>query len=84
MRCRQLRKIFGTGRRLFTALDGLDLFVAPGEFLAIVGPSGCGKTTLLRILAGLERHTAGELYLRPEDPARPLTAMVFQEDSIFP
>jgi len=43
------------------ALRGIDVSVAPGEFISVVGPSGCGKTTFLRIVAGLEHATAGGL-----------------------
>jgi NitT/TauT family transport system ATP-binding protein len=66
------------------ALDDVNLQVRDREFCCIVGPSGCGKTTFLRILAGLERQTTGELQLEVRDPRKPLTAMVFQEQSIFP
>ncbi|HEV2060599.1 MAG TPA: ATP-binding cassette domain-containing protein, partial [Solirubrobacteraceae bacterium] len=44
-----------------TAVDGLDLDVADGEFMVLVGPSGCGKTTALRMVAGLETITAGRI-----------------------
>lgn len=44
-----------------TALQGVDLEVAPGTFVCIVGPSGCGKTTLLRAVAGLEQPTVGTI-----------------------
>ena len=71
------------GRELI-ALEGVNLQVRDREFCCIVGPSGCGKTTLLRILAGLERQTSGELHVEVRDPTKPLTAMVFQEQSIFP
>ena len=64
---------------------GVDLDISAGEFVCIVGPSGCGKTTLLRILAGLERQSAGSVEIpRDSTSARPLNSMVFQEQSIFP
>jgi NitT/TauT family transport system ATP-binding protein len=75
---------FRLGAAELVALDDVNLRVSEQEFCVIVGPSGCGKSTLLRILAGLERQTAGDLHLELTDPTRPLTAMVFQEQSIFP
>ncbi len=81
---RHLGMRFALGRGELVALDDVNLRVAEQEFCCIVGPSGCGKSTLLRILAGLERQTGGELHLEVSDPGRPLTAMVFQEQSIFP
>jgi len=75
---------FSLRGRALVALEDVNLQVRDREFCCIVGPSGCGKTTLLRILAGLERQTAGELHLEVRDPTKPLTAMVFQEQSIFP
>jgi len=75
---------FELGRGVVVALEDVSLAVADGEFCCIVGPSGCGKTTLLRILAGLQRQTAGEIEIEVTDPARPLNAMVFQEHSVFP
>ncbi|MDE2570951.1 MAG: ABC transporter ATP-binding protein [bacterium] len=67
-----------------TALDGVSLEFARGEFAAIVGPSGCGKTTLLRILAGLEEPTSGHVELAAGGGRRDHMAMVFQEQSIYP
>jgi NitT/TauT family transport system ATP-binding protein len=81
---RGLRKRFGDEAGAVEALDGIDLDIADRSFVCIVGPSGCGKTTLLRILAGLEQPTAGEIRIARADPSRPLTAMVFQENAIFP
>ncbi len=81
---RHLRMRFDFRGGEVVALDDVNLAVAEGEFCCIVGPSGCGKTTLLRILAGLQRESAGEADLRVTDPSKPLTAMVFQEQSIFP
>ena len=48
----------GRSRTIFTAVDGVDLVVRPGEFLAIVGPSGCGKTTFLNAVDGLQPISA--------------------------
>jgi putative spermidine/putrescine transport system ATP-binding protein len=82
---RGLRREFGAT----VALDGLDLTVRPGEFLALLGPSGCGKTTALRMLAGFEHPTSGEVLVDGKDvtdvPAHRRDAgMVFQSYSLFP
>ena len=73
----------------FTALAGIDLDIAPGEFFALLGPSGSGKTTTLRILAGLEPPTAGTVVLDGEDvtarePGARDVAMVFQSYALYP
>ena len=78
-----LRKDYVSGQGTVTALDNVDLKVAPGEFLCIVGPSGCGKSTLLRILAGLDRQTGGTIRVDAEGWAVQ-NAMVFQESGLFP
>ncbi|MDP9373371.1 MAG: ABC transporter ATP-binding protein [Chloroflexota bacterium] len=70
--------------RAVAALDGIDLTVAEGEFVCLVGPSGCGKTTLLRLIAGLDRPTAGTVAINHDEPGRPAQAMVFQGQSLFP
>jgi len=61
IRLRGVTKRFTVKGRTIDALAGIDVDIAAGEFFCIVGPSGCGKTTLLRILAGLETRTAGEI-----------------------
>ncbi|TYP85944.1 ABC transporter ATP-binding protein [Blastococcus xanthinilyticus] len=71
------------------ALDGLDLEIAGGEFLALLGPSGCGKTTALRAIAGFDRPDAGQVLLDGRDvtdvPASKRDmGMVFQAYSLFP
>jgi len=58
--CRALRKVYA-GAEPVTALDGLDLEVPAGEFLALVGESGSGKSTLLHLLGGIDRPTAGQI-----------------------
>jgi NitT/TauT family transport system ATP-binding protein len=80
----RLTKTFATRGGPFVALDGISLDIARGSFCTIVGPSGCGKTTLLRILAGLETASAGRVAITADNPEKPLNAMVFQGDSIFP
>lgn len=67
-------------------LQGIELAIQPGEFIAIVGPSGCGKSTLLRLIAGLEQPTSGEIKLgeKPVAVSDPRCAVVFQEPRLFP
>jgi NitT/TauT family transport system ATP-binding protein len=68
------------------ALRSIDLDVARGEFIAVVGPSGCGKTTFLRIVAGLEQATSGEVRLDGRLVREPSgdRGFVFQNDSLLP
>lgn len=72
-------KTFGHGRRAVVALDGLDLRVAPGEFVCLLGASGCGKTTVLNLVAGLEESSAGDIELNAGRPA-----VMFQEAALMP
>lgn len=81
-------RLSGIGKRFGseTVLDGIDLAVAPGEIVSLIGPSGCGKSTILRLLAGLERQTTGDLQVdgRPvEGPSR-AAGMIFQEPRLLP
>jgi multiple sugar transport system ATP-binding protein len=82
---RGIKKRFGD----FYAVDGVDLMIAEGEFLAILGPSGCGKTTLMRMIAGLEPPTAGDVLIGGVPvthlpPRARNVAMVFQSYALYP
>jgi multiple sugar transport system ATP-binding protein len=82
-----LVKTFDHGR--VVAIDGVDLATETGEYLVLVGPSGCGKTTLLRTIAGLERPTAGRVWIDGYDvtalpPRARRIAMVFQSYALYP
>jgi len=63
LRARGLRKEYGKQAGLVRAVDCVDLDVPAGETLAVMGPSGCGKSTLLHLLGGLDRPSAGEIWL---------------------
>src|SRR6201995_4556448 len=82
---REVRRVFGA----MSALDGLDLTIQPGELLALLGPSGCGKTTALRMLAGFDHPTSGQVLVDGKDISRTPAnkrdmGMVFQSYSLFP
>ncbi|OQY32434.1 MAG: ABC transporter [Spirochaetaceae bacterium 4572_59] len=71
------------------ALDSFNLTVKKGEFVTILGPSGCGKTTALRIIAGFEEQTEGDVFLKGENinhvaPYKRFMPMVFQSYALFP
>jgi len=89
VRVADVQKIFDSSRGRHVALESISLEIFDGEFLTILGPSGCGKTTLLRILAGFEHPTKGEILLdnkRITDvpPNKRPMAMVFQSYALFP
>ena len=82
----ELTKVYPNG---FKAVDGLSVDIADGEFLVLVGPSGCGKSTALRMVAGLEEITSGELSIGGEsmnevEPKDRNVAMVFQNYALYP
>lgn len=79
-----LCKEFKINKDRIVAFKDVSLRIKEGEFWCFVGPSGCGKTTLLRVLAGLEEPTSGELNIYHQDNTKPLNSMVFQEHAIFP
>ncbi|GAA2938564.1 ABC transporter ATP-binding protein [Streptomyces enissocaesilis] len=84
-----LHSVSKTYDRAVRAVDRVSLDIAPGEFLVLLGPSGCGKSTVLRMIAGLEDITAGDLYLDGEyanhlPPGQRGMAMVFQNFALYP
>ena len=81
-------KVSRLGKRFgeLDALRDIDLTVGRGEFISVAGPSGCGKTTFLRIIAGLEPATSGEVLLDGRVVREPAAdrGFVFQNDSLLP
>jgi len=85
VRLRGVKKSYGK----VDVIHGIDLDIEPGEFVVFVGPSGCGKTTLLRMIAGLEEITAGDISITGErvndlPPSQRGVAMVFQSYALYP
>jgi len=79
-------KIFGSN---IVAVDNIDLTIKDGEFMVLLGPSGCGKTTVLRMIAGLEEVTSGDIIMDGKrindvDPADRDLAIVFQNYALYP
>jgi NitT/TauT family transport system ATP-binding protein len=78
VRLHGVSKTYGTGAAAVVALDRIDIEVAPRELVCVVGASGCGKSTMLNLLAGLDRPTAGEASVEGR------AALMFQEAALFP
>src|SRR5262249_22432156 len=81
----EIRKTFGD----VAAVNGISLEARDGEFMVLLGPSGCGKTTLLRIIAGLEKPTSGQILIDGQvvndmPPRARGIAMVFQSYGLYP
>jgi NitT/TauT family transport system ATP-binding protein len=83
---RNLQKRFGVNGSAHTAFDGVSFDVHRREFICVIGPSGCGKSTLIRIVAGLDESTGGEMLLDGKAVAGPGPdrGMVFQGYTLFP
>ena len=95
LRCTTVALHLGDGEQEVRALDGVDLQVAPGEFLAVVGPSGSGKSSLLAVCGGLRTPTSGQIHigsteitaLRREDLTtirREQIGFIFQQSNLIP
>jgi spermidine/putrescine transport system ATP-binding protein len=86
---RNVSKVFGAGSEAVRALDGVSVTIRENEFFTLLGPSGCGKTTLLRLIAGFELPTAGEILLQGQPvehlpPYQRPVNTVFQSYALFP
>lgn len=84
-----LKNIYKTYKNDVTAVKDFSMEIKDGEFIVFVGPSGCGKSTVLRMIAGLEEITSGELYINGNymndvEPKDRNIAMVFQNYALYP
>ena len=90
VRIEHLKKVYpGIDGKPVEAVKEVDLRIEPGQFITLLGPSGCGKTTILRMVAGFEIPTAGDIYIGDTrvnslTPDKRDTAMVFQSYALFP
>jgi NitT/TauT family transport system ATP-binding protein len=83
--CQHLCKVYQTRTGVVPALEDVSFSVGEQEFVCVVGPSGCGKTTLLKLIAGLLKPTAGQvIFDTPSADNRPRSALVFQEHGLLP
>jgi len=86
IRCRNLTVEYRSGTKTVVAVHNLNFEVSPGEFVCLLGTSGCGKSTILNVIAGFVRSTAGEVYCGPHVVTEPSPdrGFVFQQHSLFP
>jgi NitT/TauT family transport system ATP-binding protein len=86
LEAKHVRKVFKEEKNETLALDDVNFTVENGEFVLLVGPSGCGKSTMLRIIAGLEHATSGEVIFegKPITQPNPKISMVFQLFGLLP
>ena len=84
LKCEGVRKVYGSKENLVTALDGIDLSVEKGEFVAIVGASGSGKSTLLHILGSVDKPTSGKVLVDGEDISKlnPTKSAIFRRRKV--
>ena len=84
LKCEGVRKVYGFKENLVTALDGIDLSVEKGEFVAIVGASGSGKSTLLHILGSVDKPTSGKVLVDGEDISKlnPIKSAIFRRRKV--
>lgn len=84
LQCTDLKKIYGTGDTTVCALNGIDLTVSRGEFVAVVGASGSGKSTLLHLMAGVDKPTAGTVEIDGVDVGKldPTRAALFRRRKV--
>ena len=84
LKCEGVRKVYGSKENLVTALDGIDLSIEKGEFVAIVGASGSGKSTLLHVLGSVDKPTAGKVLVDGEDISKlnPTKSAIFRRRKV--
>ena len=84
LKCEGVRKVYGSKENLVTALDGIDLSVEKGEFVAIIGASGSGKSTLLHVLGSVDKPTEGKVFVDGEDISKlnPTKSAIFRRRKV--
>ena len=84
LKCEGVRKVYGSGENQVVALDGIDLSVGKGEFVAVIGASGSGKSTLLHILGSVDKPTEGKVTIDGTDLSQlnPTQAAIFRRRKV--